>query len=138
MIVSLGALFYLPSYRRLYEDVSGSFQLFKSRRLLQTLFANVLVAQLQTVMIKLIDVLLDVGFTFGDPHLTTIDGAAYTFNGLGEYFALKSPGMFTLQARTKKATNDKGDQVDATIFSAFAAKDVQHDSPIVRAFIKGC
>ncbi|XP_061422345.1 mucin-like protein [Lethenteron reissneri] len=42
-------------------------------------------------------------FLIGDPHVTTLDNAAYTFNGLGEYTVLEAFGeniTFTMQART--------------------------------------
>jgi len=70
-------------------------------------------------------------FFFGDPHITTIDGLMYTFNGLGEYHAVYAPGIFSLQARTKRATNDKKEEIDATVFSAFAAKDIRNNSATV-------
>jgi len=62
-------------------------------------------------------------FFFGDPHITTIDGVLYSFNGLGEYYMVYSPTLFTLQARTQKALKDDGTPSDATVFVAFAAKD---------------
>jgi len=34
------------------------------------------------------------------------------------------PGIFSLQARTQKATKDDGSASDATVFVAFAAKDL--------------
>ncbi|KAK2167507.1 hypothetical protein NP493_1273g01022 [Ridgeia piscesae] len=65
---------------------------------------------------------------FGDPHIHTLDNFEYTFNGLGEYSLIETTGgNFTLQGRTAKATNDKGTETNATIFSAFAAKDVDSD-----------
>ena len=34
----------------------------------------------------------------GDPHITTLDGLSYTFNGLGEYVMINaSNGTFVLQ-----------------------------------------
>lgn len=62
---------------------------------------------------------------FGDPHITTLDGHQYTFNGYGEYTMMrinKETG-FELQARTDLATNENGTTINATIFSAFAAED---------------
>ena len=55
------------------------------------------------------------GWNFGDPHITTLDGRSYTFNGLGEYVMTRITGHFELQARTALATNST-----ATIFSAIA------------------
>ena len=40
------------------------------------------------------------GWFGGDPHLTTLDNKAYTFNGLGEFTLIKA-NDFTLQGRTQ-------------------------------------
>ena len=53
----------------------------------------------------------------GDPHITTIDGRRYTFNGLGEYVLLRT-NNFEFQGRTTLAANS-----NATIFSAFALRE---------------
>uniref|UniRef100_A0A8W8N7V2 Fibrillin-1 n=1 Tax=Magallana gigas TaxID=29159 RepID=A0A8W8N7V2_MAGGI len=63
---------------------------------------------------------------FGDPHIVTLDGKNYTFNGYGEYTMLKiskDPVQFDLQARTDLATTANGTRINATIFSAFVAQD---------------
>ncbi|XP_065942268.1 uncharacterized protein [Magallana gigas] len=63
---------------------------------------------------------------FGDPHIVTLDGKNYTFNGYGEYTMLKiskDSVQFDLQARTDLATTANGTSINATIFSAFVAKD---------------
>lgn len=62
---------------------------------------------------------------FGDPHITTLDGHQYTFNGYGEYTMMRinKETNFKLQARTALATNENGTTINATIFSAFAARD---------------
>lgn len=63
---------------------------------------------------------------FGDPHITTLDGKLYTFNGYGEYTLLKintSTTTFELQARTELATAQNGGKSNATVFSAFVAQD---------------
>ena len=57
---------------------------------------------------------------FGDPHLVTLDGKNYTFNGLGEYVMIDvKKRFFQLQARTKLA---KGGG-NATGFAAAVAKE---------------
>ena len=39
------------------------------------------------------------GWGWGDPHFVTLDGANYTFNGLGEYVMIDAQnGTFQLQA----------------------------------------
>ena len=54
--------------------------------------------------------------------MKTLDGLSYTFNGLGEYWLIQSD-KFALQGRTAKAIGKDGNPVNATIFSAFGAKD---------------
>ncbi|PIN98026.1 hypothetical protein AB205_0044200, partial [Aquarana catesbeiana] len=62
------------------------------------------------------------GFLFGDPHINTLDGVQYTFNGLGEFTLANVRNenntlIFTLQGRTAKAGND----TQATNFVGLAA-----------------
>ena len=69
------------------------------------------------------------GWFYGDPHIRTLDGFQYTFNGLGEYALIDTThGNFTLQGRTAKARDSNGTETDATVFSAFAAKDFDSDT----------
>ncbi|KAI0210407.1 Mucin-like protein [Lamellibrachia satsuma] len=72
---------------------------------------------------------LFIGWFYGDPHIRTLDGFEYTFNGLGEYTLIETThSNFTLQGRTAKARDANGTQMDATVFSAFTAKDVDSDT----------
>ena len=41
------------------------------------------------------------GWFWGDPHINTLDGHTYTFNGLGEYTLISLGESFELQARTQ-------------------------------------
>ena len=60
---------------------------------------------------------------WGDPHIETLDGYEYTFNGIGEYTMLRLfDNSFTLQARTKQITSAQGAPVQASKWSAFAAQ----------------
>ncbi|CAK8690960.1 unnamed protein product [Clavelina lepadiformis] len=66
-------------------------------------------------------------FFWGDPHLTTFDGASYTFNGLGEYYLVYAPDVITIQARTKRVLKEDGAESDATGFVAVVVKDHTND-----------
>ena len=62
---------------------------------------------------------LPVAWGWGDPHITTLDGRRYTFNGWGEYVMLRANiGDFEFQGRTQLAANS-----NATIFSAFVIRE---------------
>ncbi|XP_010138230.1 PREDICTED: mucin-4, partial [Buceros rhinoceros silvestris] len=57
---------------------------------------------------------------FGDPHITTLDGLTYTFNGLGDFVLLLASDAqtsFILQGRTAQTG-----MAQATNFVAFAAQ----------------
>ncbi|KAH3839278.1 hypothetical protein DPMN_112704 [Dreissena polymorpha] len=61
----------------------------------------------------------------GDPHINTLDGANYTFNGHGEYVMMKiisENANLEIQCRTQRAKKATGDLSDATVFSGFAIK----------------
>ena len=58
-----------------------------------------------------------IGWGVGDPHINTVDGANYTFNGWGEY-TLFTAGGFSLQGRTTPVNLTVSDS--ATQWSAFA------------------
>ena len=61
-----------------------------------------------------------VAWGWGDPHITTIDGRRYTFNGLGEYVLLReNANNFEFQGRTQLAPNSAA----TTVFSAFALRE---------------
>ncbi|XP_041472517.1 uncharacterized protein LOC121421785 [Lytechinus variegatus] len=63
------------------------------------------------------------GWFWGDPHINTLDGRKYTFNGLGEYITMSySHGdPFVLQSRTGKAFNNSEPVEHGTVFIGFAA-----------------
>ncbi|XP_017721880.1 PREDICTED: mucin-4-like, partial [Rhinopithecus bieti] len=57
---------------------------------------------------------------FGDPHITTLDGVNYTFNGLGDFLLVRAQdrnSSFLLQGRTAQTGS-----AQATNFIAFAAQ----------------
>ena len=43
----------------------------------------------------------------GDPHITTIDGKSYTFNGLGEYWLISTSNPVTAGAQVQIVTSSK-------------------------------
>ncbi|XP_069068939.1 fibrillin-2-like isoform X2 [Pleurodeles waltl] len=64
------------------------------------------------------------GFFFGDPHIYTLDGLTYTFNGLGEFILANVRNdndtvVFRLQGRTARAGNGTS---HATNFVGLAAE----------------
>ncbi|XP_072046364.1 uncharacterized protein [Amphiura filiformis] len=67
------------------------------------------------------------GWLFGDPHMRTMDGYQYTFNGKGEYILAEvDDGLFVLQARMGEPLNVTVGGEGATIFTGVAA--MQTDS----------
>ncbi|CAH1802267.1 unnamed protein product, partial [Owenia fusiformis] len=70
---------------------------------------------------------------WGDPHVRTLDGKTYTFNGLGEYTLIQTTDdYFTLQGRTSRAVTSNGTITKATVFTAFAVKDELSDKLYVQ------
>ena len=70
-----------------------------------------------------------VGSGLGDPHLMTLDGVLYTFNGVGEYVLVRSKlddVKFQLQGRTTTIRNS-----NATVFSAFAIENNETNVQVV-------
>ncbi|XP_071948055.1 uncharacterized protein [Antedon mediterranea] len=69
-------------------------------------------------------------FFWGDPHLSTMDGYTYTFNGKGEYVcSALDNGQFSLLGRMSDPLNGP---LKATIFSAFAAKHSTDTETVVQ------
>ena len=62
----------------------------------------------------------------GDPHIITMDGRAYSFNGIGEYYHVKSP-HFTMQTRLKLAKSFDGRAPKATVYGGLAMKATGSD-----------
>lgn len=65
---------------------------------------------------------------FGDPHMITLDGLQYTYNGAGEYVVLDAlDGEFILQARTEPAERSDGGIPVGTAFTAIAVRSRHSD-----------
>lgn len=61
---------------------------------------------------------------WGDPHIYSVDGLIYTFNGIGEYTMLKTrTGSYVLQARTAQFFGSSSQNYNASGFVAFAARE---------------
>ena len=68
-------------------------------------------------------------FARGDPHLVTLNGLKYTFNGLGEYTLVETTdSLLTLQGRMTLARNSDGTVANATVLSAIAGTDNNSDT----------
>ncbi|XP_071826805.1 uncharacterized protein [Apostichopus japonicus] len=68
----------------------------------------------------------------GDPHFITMDGARYTFNGLGEFVMIRSLSPLELQCRTGLAWNNLNETVaTATVFVGFAVQFHSHRVQVV-------
>ncbi|XP_053316345.1 mucin-4 [Spea bombifrons] len=68
------------------------------------------------------------GWMFGDPHITTLDGFSYTFNGLGEFLLLNASDSgisLILQGRTVQTGN-----ASATNFDAFVAQYISSNASV--------
>ena len=66
---------------------------------------------------------------YGDPHIVTLNGQKYTFNGNGEFILIgTSDDSFTLQGRMIQAADTNGNPVLATFCSAIVAKQSDSDS----------
>nr|XP_022323644.1 protein mesh-like [Crassostrea virginica] len=61
--------------------------------------------------------------TNGDPHITTLDGYSYTFNGVGEFFYMKTMDeTFHSHIRFEQFQKENGELVDASVCTAFASQ----------------
>ena len=70
---------------------------------------------------------------FGDPHIVTLDGYQYTFNGKGEFILSETPdGSFILQGRMIELplSSDSNSTSRGTSFVSLAIKE--EDSPTVQ------
>ena len=62
-------------------------------------------------------------FLYGDPHIVSLDGYQYTFNGKGEYVLLETTDRsLEFQGRMVPAKDENGTFIQATVFSAVAIR----------------
>eukprot|EP00731_Ephydatia_muelleri_P009511 Em0005g97a len=73
---------------------------------------------------------------WGDPHITTLDGRGYTFNGWGEYTLLQSQDNATGLEFTFQGRMVPLDGSNATRYTAFAFRD--HRTPVVEVGVALC
>ena len=75
---------------------------------------------------------LSVARGFGDPHLVTLDGYKYTFNGKGEFILVETTDEgFILQGHMveQPRSNDSNQTISGgTVFGAFVAKENNSDT----------
>ena len=70
---------------------------------------------------------------FGDPHMITLDGVEYTFNGHGEFIVLKVKNSnFFLQGRMEPLSDDNSQGSRATVYTAFVSKEDGSDTVQVK------
>ena len=58
------------------------------------------------------------------PHIITLDGLKYTFNGKGEFIMIETTdNSFTLQGRMDTILGPDGNPIPGTVFTALVAKE---------------
>ena len=66
---------------------------------------------------------------FGDPHIVTLDGLKYTFNGRGEFTLTETTDEnFIMQGRMIEANTADESLAQATVFSALVCKQIDSDT----------
>ena len=67
----------------------------------------------------------------GDPHIVTLDGLKYTFNGKGEFILIQTEAnTFTLQGRMEQVLDNNGNLAPGTVFTAIVANQHSPDATV--------
>lgn len=61
-------------------------------------------------------------WAWGDPHLTTLDGHSYTFNGYGEYVMLRYNDSIQFQGRMRPTPGTQATQFSSFVIGTTSAK----------------
>ena len=77
---------------------------------------------------------LNVGSVYGDPHIITLDGGQYTFNGKGVFFLVKTlDDSFEVQGKMVQVNSKDNQPLQSTVLSAVAAKEYSSDTVVFEA-----
>ena len=75
--------------------------------------------------------IFSIACSYGDPHIVTLDGHKYTFNGKGEFTLIETEdNVFTLQGRMEAAIDPDGSPAPGTVFTAIVAKQFSTDTTV--------
>ncbi len=68
---------------------------------------------------------------YGDPHIVTLDGLKYTFNGRGEFVMIESSdNSFTLHGRMDTILTSEGMPTPGTVFTSLVARQNQTNTTV--------
>lgn len=78
-----------------------------------------------------IDFIMILACVYGDPHIVTVDGHKYTFNGKGEFTLIETEdNVFALQGRMEQALDLEGASAPGTVFTAIVAELTNTDTSV--------
>lgn len=67
----------------------------------------------------------------GDPHMVTLDGHKYTFNGKGEFILIQTTNDdFALQGRMEQVNDNAGNLAPGTVFTALAVRVISTNTHV--------
>ena len=68
---------------------------------------------------------------YGDPHVVTLDGHKYTFNGKGEFTLIETEdNLFSLQGRMEQPLDQDGSPAPGTVFTAIVARQIDTETSV--------